>query len=38
MTTLRFSISIPVRYSDLDAQGHVNHARYFSFMEEARFK
>jgi acyl-CoA thioester hydrolase len=33
-----FSISIPVRYSDLDAQGHVNHAKYFSFMEKARFK
>lgn len=27
-----------MRYSDLDAQGHVNHAKYFSFMEEARFK
>lgn len=27
-----------VRYSDLDAQGHLNHARYFSVMEEARFK
>ena len=38
MTGFRFSIPIPVRYSDLDAQGHVNHARYFSFMEEARFK
>lgn len=33
----RFTTRIPVRYSDLDAQGHVNHARYFSFMEEARF-
>ncbi len=38
MTAFRFAVSIPVRYSDLDAQGHVNHAKYFSFMEEARFK
>ena len=34
----RFSFTIPVRYSDIDAQGHLNHARYFSFMEEARFQ
>jgi acyl-CoA thioester hydrolase len=33
-----FTFTIPVRYSDLDAQGHLNHARYFSFMEEARFQ
>jgi acyl-CoA thioester hydrolase len=33
----RFSTPILVRYSDLDAQGHMNHARYLSFMEEARF-
>lgn len=33
----RFSTPITVRYSDLDAQGHMNHARFFSFMEEARF-
>ena len=32
----RFSTPITVRYSDLDAQGHMNHARYLSFMEEAR--
>ena len=38
MITFHFSTAIPVRYSDLDAQGHLNHARYFSFMEEARFK
>ena len=38
MTTFRFSVPIVVRYSDLDAQGHLNQARYFSFMEEARFK
>lgn len=27
-----------VRYADIDAQGHVNHARYFTFMEEARMR
>jgi acyl-CoA thioester hydrolase len=36
LTEFRFSTSIRVRYSDLDAQGHVNSARYFTFMEEAR--
>ncbi len=34
----RFTFTLPVRYSDIDAQGHLNHARYFSFMEEARFQ
>jgi acyl-CoA thioester hydrolase len=34
----RFSVPLSVRYADLDAQGHLNHARYFSFMEEARFQ
>ena len=38
MAAFRFALPIAVRYSDLDAQGHLNHARYFSFMEEARFK
>jgi len=38
MTTYNFSTSLEVRYSDLDAQGHLNHARYLSFMEQARFK
>jgi acyl-CoA thioester hydrolase len=38
MADFRFSIPMEVRYSDLDAQGHLNHARYFSFMEQARFK
>lgn len=27
---------IPVRWSDLDALGHVNNARYFTYLEEAR--
>ncbi|MGQ0601357.1 MAG: acyl-CoA thioesterase [Anaerolineales bacterium] len=35
--TFRFSTSIPVRYADLDAQGHMNNAKYFTFMEQARF-
>ncbi len=35
MTPFRFTVPIPVRYSDLDAQGHLNHAKYFSFMEMA---
>ena len=38
MPDFHFSVSIPVRYSDLDAQGHMNNARYFTFMEEARLK
>ncbi len=38
MSAFHFSAPITVRYSDLDPQGHVNHARYFSFMEEARFQ
>ncbi|MBM4423551.1 MAG: acyl-CoA thioesterase [Chloroflexi bacterium] len=38
MTDFRFSTPLEVRYSDLDAQGHLNHAKYFSFMEQARFK
>jgi acyl-CoA thioester hydrolase len=35
--TFRFSTHIPVRYADLDAQGHMNNATYFTFMEQARF-
>src|SRR5262249_45491397 len=38
VATFKFSTPIGVRYSDLDAQGHLNHARYFTFMEEARFR
>ena len=38
MTDFRFSTPLEVRYSDLDAQGHLNHARYLTFMEQARFK
>lgn len=31
-----FTMTIPVRLVDLDAFGHVNHAAYFSYFEEAR--
>ncbi len=36
MQEFRFYKPIEVRYSDLDPQGHVNNARYFSFIEEGR--
>lgn len=32
----RHKISVKVRFSDLDAMGHVNNASYLSFLEEAR--
>jgi acyl-CoA thioester hydrolase len=32
----RFHLEVPVRWSDLDALGHVNNARYFTFFESAR--
>jgi acyl-CoA thioester hydrolase len=38
MPTFNFSCPIEVRYADIDAQGHLNHAKYFTFMEHARFK
>lgn len=38
MSDFRFSTSIAVRYADLDAQGHLNHAKYFTYMEQARFE
>ncbi|NDD28084.1 MAG: acyl-CoA thioesterase [Proteobacteria bacterium] len=31
-----FLTRIPVRFRDLDAMGHVNHAVYFTYMEVAR--
>jgi acyl-CoA thioester hydrolase len=33
---MRLHIPIPVRWSDLDAYGHVNNAQMFSLLEEAR--
>jgi acyl-CoA thioester hydrolase len=37
MTPFRFRIPIQLRYGDLDAQWHINNARFLSFMEHARF-
>ena len=30
------SVSIPMRWGDMDAQGHVNNTLYFRYMEQAR--
>jgi acyl-CoA thioester hydrolase len=38
MSIFNFSYSIEVRYGDIDAQGHLNNAKYLTFMEHARFK
>jgi acyl-CoA thioester hydrolase len=32
----RFHVEIEIRYSDLDPNEHVNHARYLIYLEEAR--
>ena len=32
----RLQVAIPVRWSDLDAHNHVNNARMFTLLEEAR--
>ncbi len=36
MQEFRFYHPIVIRFGDLDAQRHVNNARYFTFLEEAR--
>jgi acyl-CoA thioester hydrolase len=36
MSTFRFSYPMEVRYGDLDPQGHVNNAKYLTYMEQAR--
>ncbi|MFU8772978.1 MAG: acyl-CoA thioesterase [Anaerolineales bacterium] len=36
MNDFRFYHPIEVRYGDLDPQGHVNNARYLTYMEQAR--
>ena len=36
MNEFRFYHPIEVRYGDLDPQGHVNNARYFTYTEQAR--
>ncbi|GAA1458508.1 acyl-CoA thioesterase [Williamsia maris] len=33
-----FSAHVPVRWSDMDAFGHINHARMVTLMEEARIQ
>jgi acyl-CoA thioester hydrolase len=38
MSEFRFFHPIEVRYADVDPQRHVNHARYFTYMEQARAK
>jgi acyl-CoA thioester hydrolase len=32
----RCSVTIPIRYADIDAQRHLNNVAYFAFMEHAR--
>jgi acyl-CoA thioester hydrolase len=32
----RYSVAIPIRYADIDAQRHLNNVVYFTFMEHAR--
>jgi acyl-CoA thioester hydrolase len=32
------SVSVPIRWGDMDAQGHVNNTVYFQFMEQARIE
>jgi len=36
MEEFRFYHSIEVRYADLDPQGHLNNAKYLTYMEQAR--
>jgi len=36
--TFSFSTEIPVRYRDLDPEGHVNHAVYVSYLELTRVR
>lgn len=36
MNIFRFYHPIEVRYGDLDPQGHVNNARFLTYMEQAR--
>ena len=33
---LLYALTIPVRWGDMDALGHVNNAAYFSYMEQVR--
>lgn len=38
MADFRFYHPIEVRYGDLDAQGHLNNAKYLTYMEQARIQ
>ena len=41
MTTTRAPVhttTIPIRWGDMDAQGHVNNTIYFRYMEQARIE
>lgn len=38
MADYKFFFPISVRYSDIDAQWHVNHSRFITYMEQARFE
>jgi acyl-CoA thioester hydrolase len=35
-TPIRFWVPVEVRYSDLDVQGHVNNATFFTYFEQGR--
>ncbi len=32
----KFSVRVPIRFSDMDSLGHVNNAAYLTYFEEAR--
>ena len=34
---LVYEMRIPIRWGDMDAMGHVNHAVYLTYFEQARF-
>jgi acyl-CoA thioester hydrolase len=36
MTNFRFYHPMEVRYADIDAQGHLNNAKFLTFFEQAR--
>lgn len=38
MSEIKFFHPIEVRYGDLDAQGHLNNAKYLTYFEQARVR
>ena len=38
MDEIRFHHRMEVRYADLDAQGHLNNAKYLTYFEQARIR